>query len=403
MRPRVAACRVPRAALAAPLALALLLGGCGGGGGSAVSSPAPPAVGSNQMLVTVESYSAIDTPTVNIPYVTLRVCDASGNCRTIDHVVLDTGSYGLRVLQSAVSGLDLPADTTTGGASLAECARFLGGYIWGAVSHATVGLGGETAGPLPIQVIGASGLPAAPSGCSSGSTDVGTLQKLQGNGLLGVGHFVTDPGPYYGCTATSCTELTPQPAASAKVSNPVAMLASSDNNGIVLAMPAVADTGAATTYGVLSLGVGTQSDNSVAGFSVIPADTRGNLTVTLQGQAYPGSFLDSGSNFYFAALSGVPVDSQGNYVPSSLLNLPITLSASSGAAYPASLNSQMLVANYSSLNFASLVAFNDIATQVSTSPPIVDLGMPYFYGKQVAYVINGMPSPLGNGPLYALH
>jgi hypothetical protein len=29
--------------------------------------------------------------------------------------------------------------------------------------------------------------------------------------------------------------------------------------------------------------------------------------------------------------------------------------------------------------------------------------MPYFYGKQVAYVINGRSSPLGVGPLYALH
>ena len=385
------------------LAPALLLSACGGGGGGAAPSSPVPAVGSNQMLVTVESYPPVGVPTVNIPYVTVRVCDASGNCRDIDHVVLDTGSYGLRVLQSALVGLDLPTDTTTGGTRLAECARFLGGYIWGGVSHATVQLGAETAGPLPIQVIGASGLPAAPSGCSNGTTDVGTLQQLQGNGLLGVGHFVADPGPYYGCGTTTCTELNPPPATSAMVSNPVALLASSDDNGIVLAMPAVPNSGAGTTYGVLSLGVGTQSDNAVAGFSVIPADLQGDLTVTLQGQAYPGSFLDSGSNFYFASLSGVPVDSRGNYIPSSLLNLPITVSASTGAAYPASLNSQIYVANYSTLDFSSLVAFNDMATRVTTSPAIVDLGMPYFYGKQVAYVINGRSSPLGVGPLYALH
>lgn len=395
---------------AATACLALALGGCGGGGGgSATPVPVPPAVAANQLLVTVQTNPDVTAvnpklATVNIPYVTVTVCDASGQCQSVDHVVVDTGSYGLRLLQGAVSGLNLPPDSTTGGAQLGECAKFLSGYIWGSVAHATLVMGAQSTSALPIQVIGASGFPAAPSGCSSQGNNVGTLQGLQGNGLLGVGHFVADGGDYYACTPSGCSTV--QPATSAMVSNPVAYLTSGDNNGVVLQMPAVPTTGAGTTYGTLSFGVGTQADNAVTGFSVIPADLQGNLTVNLRGTDYPGSFIDSGSNFYFAPLGGVvPTDSSGYFIPSSLLNLPITLKASTSTGSAASLNSQMYIGDYSSMDFVHYVAFNDIGIAdgtPTTSGAVVDLGMPYFYGRSVAYVIYGMSSPIGTGPLYAI-
>ncbi len=409
--------------LAAAALLALAVSGCGGGGGGSSAPPAPsapPLVGANQLLVTIENNPAVTAvaptvATVNIPYVTVTVCNASAQCTSIDHVVLDTGSYGLRLLQSALGGLSLPADSTGAGDALGECARFLGGYIWGSVAHATLRLAGETTASLPVQVIAPSGFPAAPSTCASLGTDVGTLTGLQGNGLLGVGHFVHDSGSYYACTASGCTELQPQPAtdSSVRVSNPVPFLQSGDNNGVVLQMPAVPSGGAGITYGTLSLGVGTQSDNDVTGFSVIPADAGGNLTVSmsLNGStySYPGSFLDSGSNFYFAPLSGVvPVDSSGHFVPPTPLDLPITLSASAGAAYAASLGTHMLIGNYAAMDFSQYVAFDNIGVANGAPTPVTpgtifDLGMPYFYGRSVAYVINNMSSPLGSGPLYAIH
>ncbi|MDE2120400.1 MAG: DUF3443 family protein [Betaproteobacteria bacterium] len=405
-RPRFSARGIGSAAAC----LALALGGCGGGGGgSSTPTPAPPAVAGNQLLITVQSNPDVTSlypklATVNIPYVTVTVCDSTGQCQTVDHVVVDTGSYGLRVLQSAVPGLNLPPDPAAGGAQLGECAKFLSGYIWGSVAHATLVLGAQTTSSLPIQVIGASGFPSAPSGCSSQGNDVGTLQGLQGNGLLGVGHFVADGGDYYACTSSGCNTV--QPAASAMVSNPVAYLNSGDNNGVVLQMPAVPTSGAGTTYGTLSFGVGTQPDNAVTGFSVIPADFQGNLTVNLRGTDYAGSFIDSGSNFYFAPLSGVvPTDNNGYFIPSSLLNLPITLKASASTASGASLNSQMYIGDYSSMDFVHYVAFNDIGIAdgtPTTSGAVVDLGMPYFYGRSVAYVIYGMSSPIGTGPLYAI-
>ena len=383
--------------------LGLALSACGGVGGGSGTTPVPPAVGANQLLVTIEQDPAIAPSanvTANIPYVTVTVCNLSGQCATVDHVVLDTGSYGLRVLQGALGGLSLPADTAAGGTQLAECAHFLDGHVWGAVSHASLRLGGETTSSLPIQVIGASTLPAAPTDCASSGSDVGSLQALGGNGLLGVGQFIADGQVYYGCTASSCTRLS-LPPASEQVSNPVPFVNSADNNGIVLQMPSIPTAGAGITYGVLSLGAGTQADNALTGYTALPADAGGDITITVQGVAYPGSFLDSGSNFSFAALSGVPTDANGNYTPASLLNLPITLSTSSGTTPPASLNAQMYVGDYSSMDFSSYVAFNDLAAQVPSTSP-VDLGMPFFYGRSVAYVIQGMSSPLGYGPLYAL-
>lgn len=191
------------------------------------------------------------------------------------------------------------------------------------------------------------------------------------------------------------------------VSNPVPFLSSGDNNGVVLQMPAVPTSGAGTTYGVVSFGVGTQSDNSVTGFTVIPADSRGNLTVNLNGTDYPGSFLDSGSNFYFAPLKGVvPTDNNDYFIPSSLLNLPIVLKTSAGVSPVVSMNSQMYIGDYRTMDFNQYVAFNDIGASngsPGTSGAIVDLGLPYFYGRSVAYVINGMSSPVGIGPLYAIH
>ena len=387
----------------AAAALGLALGSCGGGGGGSGTIPVAPAVGANQLLVTIEQNPAIPASvnvTANIPYVPVTVCNLSSQCATVDHVVLDTGSYGLRVLQGALGGLSLPVDAATGGTQLAECAHFLDGHIWGAVSHATLQLGGETTSSLPIQVIGASTLPAAPADCASAGSDVGSLQALGGNGLLGVGQFIADGQAYYACTASGCTSLSPPPA-SAQVSNPVPFVNSADNNGIVLQMPSIPTSGAGVSYGVLSLGAGTQADNALSGYTALAADSGGDITITVQGVAYPGSFLDSGSNFSFASLSGVPTDANGNYTPASLLNLPITLSTSSGTIPPASLNAQMYVGDYSSMDFSSYVAFNDLAAQVPSTSP-VDLGLPFFYGRSVAYVIQGMSSPLGSGPLYAL-
>ncbi len=399
-----------RARAAAALLSAALLAGCGGGGGGGGGSPLPPApsLQANQLLVTVEQNPAIPlatNATVNVPYVTVTLCDTSGHCKSIDHVVVDTGSFGLRVLQSAVAGLNLPADTVvtgSGTASLGECVTFLSGHMWGSVTQASLQMASETTAALPVQVIGASDLPAASAtACNSPGPDVGSLLGIGGNGLLGIGPFVGDAGTYYACSAGVCTALAGPPSGE-RVSNPVPSIANTtDTNGVVLQMPAVPDAGAPLVYGTLSFGVDTQADNATSGLAAIPLDANGYMVVTALGSPYADSFTDSGSNFYFAPLgASIPTDTQQHFIPSSLLTLPITLASTATAAYPASLQSQMLIDNYNTMNFAVNLAFNDIGA--ATGSGGVDLGMPFFYGKRVAYVINRQTSALGSGPLVAI-
>src|SRR4029077_9974857 len=126
---------------------------------------------------------------------------------------------------------------------------------------ADVKMAGETAGSIPIQVIGLDRFPAIPSDCSSQGTAEETLNDLNANGILGVGLFREDcglgcaltgssnPGLYYACpTPAGCVVTTEQVAN--QVQNPVSHFAT-DNNGVVIQLPSVPAGGAASTSGTM--------------------------------------------------------------------------------------------------------------------------------------------------------
>src|SRR4051794_39506840 len=114
------------ARLIAACALAVLAA-CGGGtssettligGGTAggtnvttVSIDAPTGPNTTEIVVDSGPASGFSLGAANIPYVTITVCTpgSTTECTTIDHVFLDTGSIGLRVLKSAVAKLALKA------------------------------------------------------------------------------------------------------------------------------------------------------------------------------------------------------------------------------------------------------------------------------------------------------
>ncbi len=391
----------------ASLGLPLLLAACGGGGGSTSSSTTSSTTSSNQLAITVEQnpdVTAINPAviTTDIPYATVTVCDSSNNCQTISHVTVDTGSYGLRLLQSALTSVNLPLDTTSSGQDLAECAIFGSGYTWGGVAHAVVKLAGETTTSIPIEIINATGLPAAPSACTAkASTDAGTLSVLHSNGVLGIGPIIADNSNYFSCSSSTCTALTTTLATSAMVSNPVAFFTSSDTNGIVFQLPAISASGAATASGTVTFGVGTQSDNSVSGYTVIPLDSVGHMTATAGGTSYTSSYIDSGSSMYGGPFN-VPYNSSTNFFsPTSLQQIPIVLTANSGTS-TTSYSSTVDLASYSSLNLSpSLVAFNDVGMYVPSTTSLA-LGLPFFFGKTIAWVFQGKSSSAGTGPLNAI-
>ncbi|MGI4984507.1 MAG: DUF3443 family protein, partial [Janthinobacterium lividum] len=267
----------------------LSLASCGGGGGSSNSASTSTTTGSSTTTAATTIANNVATITVgapvsglsarhpNLPYVSVTICvPGTTTCQTIDHVIVDTGSVGLRLLASAVT-LSLPAVTTASNQTLAECVQFTKSYSWGAVRSASYTVGGETTTTsTPVHIIGDAAVPTVPDGCTNaGGTAQNTVNTFGANGLLGVGQFQQDCGSscvktpneafYYGCTGSSCAAVT-LPLAS-QIKHP-ARLFSTDNNGTVIVLPGVDATGAVTVTGQLIFGIGTQTNNTLGSATI---------------------------------------------------------------------------------------------------------------------------------------
>src|SRR5260221_14521669 len=138
--------RALQSALILALALPALACAGGGGGGRAVSPPRPPPPPPANNGASVIIDQGPSNASVNTLFASVTVCvpGSTTSCQTIDHVLVDTGSYGLRILAPVLT-LTLPVETLTGGSSLAECIQFVDGYSWGPVVSADVNIAGETA------------------------------------------------------------------------------------------------------------------------------------------------------------------------------------------------------------------------------------------------------------------
>src|SRR5262249_40286643 len=70
----------------------------GGGGGGGIAGPGP-----NVPPMTVEIGPA-GPAFPNIPFISVTVCapGSAANCQTIDHIEVDTGSWGLRIIAPGV-------------------------------------------------------------------------------------------------------------------------------------------------------------------------------------------------------------------------------------------------------------------------------------------------------------
>ena len=413
--------RVRTVSAAFCLAAAALLGGCGGGSssssaasGSAATATAPEGpVSANSVAVYVDAGPAGSGYNANRLYTDVTVCPPSGAspCQTIPHILVDTGSTGLRLLSSAMdSSMKLAAVTGSGGQALVNCVRFVdGSFGWGPVVSAHVRLGAKQASNVPIQVMADPAVAGSASRCSGGSaTPITSASALGANGILGVGLFKEDcgsacvasaaPGHYFRCGNASCSSVVGSVAAlSSQVKNPVPLFAS-DNNGVMIALPAPDAANRARLDGLLVFGIGTQANNQFAGSKVLPTDALGYITATYEGRALPVSFIDSGSNGLFVDSSTLPLCLGGVsfYCPAVLTAQVVILTGTSGG----SVQVDFLVENAT----ASFVGSNPVLPYLVGdfgSARTFDLGLPFFYGRRVFFGIEGMSSPLGTGPFYA--
>ncbi|MGB6485218.1 MAG: DUF3443 family protein [Candidatus Acidiferrales bacterium] len=430
--------RSPVRVFIAVLSCALLLWSIGCSGSGAPTSTTPPTpppsptapTGPNVATISVNTGPAAPGyPYVNGGFTSVTVCSpgSTTQCQTINGILVDTGSYGLRVLSSALTTVSLSQQTSNGN-PIVECAPFASGFAWGPVQTADLTISGEAAKSVPIQVLGSpnypdTGAPTNPS-CSDGGTYSGldTLTALGANGILGVGLFAQDCGN--GCTLSgvsntgyyfSCPVGEPESdcavtaeAVTSQVVNPVVMFPV-DNNGVIVELPAVsADTVATSITGYLVFGIGTESNNGLGSATIYGVDpTYGNFTTEFEGlEYYDSSFLDSGSDaLYFDPTNTDLVNEEcANledefYCPTSAEAFSAT---NEGFSNGTSGQVNFTVANADSFfdNQADDTdgVFNGLAGPFSG---VFDWGLPFFYGLNVYTAIDGQNTPAGVGPFWA--
>jgi hypothetical protein len=382
------------------------LAGCGGGSSdpspaASTTTPTPtPGAAANVVPIVVDTGN--DGSAFNTPFVSVTVCQpGTTTCQTIDHVLVDTASYGLRVVASAAGSLALPTVTNAAGQPVGECAHFASGYAWGSVHRADIKLAGEVASNLPVQLIGdrAAAFAAVPTACSNTGADFGVGQGA--NGILGVGLFNQDcgsacvnsaaPGLYFACAAGGCTGTAL--AVASQVANPVPAFAV-DNNGVVIALADPPPGGTASLAGTLTFGVGTQANNQLGGATIYTVNSQGDFSTTYKGVTYPASFIDSGSNAIFFPDSTIPTCSGGFYCPDSTLSLSAVNVSTSGVSSTVAFT----VENLRALSVTTAAAHVGANIGLARS---VDWGLPFFFGRTVFVAMSGASTPFGNGPYWA--
>lgn len=362
----------------------------------------------------------------NEPCISITLCTpGTSNCQTIDNILVDTGSYGLKVFKSLIT-IPLTQVTVSGGGSLASCTGYLDGSgHWGQVVKADVKLGNistATDNPSGISIVTLDATYANPSGCSD---EPDTTPAVAGfNGIIGVGSFVEDCSvqssgvntctslatvKYWKCTGVNCTK-TAVPATD-QVSNPVAKMPSNYNNGLVLKLPSVSSTGAGAAYGYMILGIGSDSNNTPSTLTVFPVENDATFVTRYNSSDYEYAFIDSGTNFNgFPRIGGVPALCSGSsdfYCPAS--ETAITATMKSGSVSQAVTFNVGNMVTLASANPRSMV-FNNIAFDTSDmgtglSDIPFDWGLPFFLGKSVYVGIKGKSATINgstvSGPFWA--
>ncbi|HEY4445326.1 MAG TPA: DUF3443 family protein [Steroidobacteraceae bacterium] len=401
------------------LAVGQLAACVGGNGTTAAPTPVTPVLNTTALIVDSGPAGALGA--INHAYVTVRVCvpGSQTQCADVDHVLLDTGSWGLRLVRSVLiaHGVTLSAETDAQSQAIEECVSFGGGQTWGPVALADVSLAGESAPKLPVQVMDDTSASAAPPAtCGANGTLINGVSGFNANGVLGVGVFVQDCGPacvnaasplpvYYGCTTAGvCTAE--NVALAAQVTNPVAMFAA-DNNGIIVNLPSLQNAnGDASVQGEVVFGISTQTDNALppSALTVLGTDTNGDFTATYNGATTPQpALIDSGAHLnsfddptiaVCGASSGIFV---GDYCPA--VAPQSVFAVNTGVGVNNAVNRVDFAIADPNTFVANATAFVNLAGGGGATH--FTWGMPFFYGRKIYVGIEQRVAGAYTGPYYA--
>ncbi len=438
--------------------MVMLMAACGGGdsttttvtGNGLNSLGLSPAVATaftqtdNNLRVVVQDgpHGFTFSPNANILYATVTVCIPGGNvvnpteCQTIDHVQVDTGSVGLRILASKVKSLNLPTIELTSAPSPVtnawECFPFVIGGLWGQLAVADVVMGRQTATALPVQLIQDDTQAAVQytSDCNKAadSNILSSASALGSNGILGIGSTTLDCGQnclqgtytgsfiqYYSCpqgatSSAACSAAAVQ--SNQQVYNPIAALPATPiryNNGVVLKMPAVTHPGAATASGEMIFGLDSTPNNTVPASATkvyLGVDFVNNLssylnaTTQFHGITYRSSYLDTGTNgLFFTDPTLTLCNGATWYCPINTMNTTAVISDGDNPSSNA-VGVAFQIGNVESLFSTNNTAFSDSAGSAPVGSTSFAWGMPFFYGRNVYLSIWQQAGAL-TGPWYA--
>jgi hypothetical protein len=180
-------------------------------------------------------------------------------------------------------------------------------------------------------------------------------------------------------------------------------------------LPAVPLAGATLVNGALVFGIGTESNNGLAGATVYTASGGGDITTVFAQRTLLNSFIDSGSNGYFfldSSTSGFTACLDSSNAPG-FYCYPnnLTCSAVNQGANGAKGTVTFGIADANTLVQNGNAAYNNLAGPNTPPPnpsgPVVqtgfDWGLTFFYGRSVFTGIQGVPDSHGNPqvPFYA--
>ena len=399
-------------------------------GSPATAASTGAAAGDNALPVTIDlGPTPQSTPTANIIYASVKFCTPGSTtaCAVVDHIQVDTGSYGLRVFKSALTAIGgssvVPQLAQAAGTSdpLFECVQYADGYTWGSVAVVDVQIGTRWLTNLRIQLTGdTNATGGVPGDCSSYAgkqlKNENQVSSFGANGILGIGNFLQDcgfycaqtnpalypqSGNYYQCpAAASCTAV--PVALGLQVQNPISQMAT-DNNGALVSLPAISGKGAATASGFVFFGINTQPDNTVGAAKWFGLDSSGYLSTAFGSTTFPQSIVDSGSNAYFFD-STLTTCTNANYswayCPSASTGESAVISGATNSA-TATINFTVDSADTLFTTYGNDAVYPNLAGPASGVGSVFsntfDWGLPFFLGRPVYVLFEAQPGPSGSG------
>lgn len=386
----------------------------------------PSGAGPNVAALIVDGGPVLAQAHPNRAFTSVSICNPGDTikCQTVDGILVDTASYGLRILQSQIPLLKLPALTDGSGNTLDNCVSHAdGSFLWGPVSTADVYITGELAQSTLIQVISSSNS-SVPSSCSNGgAANDNTPELLGANGILGIGPEPTDctlagvnlcdgsaqatpPDLYYSCPSTGCltTDSSVIVSANQQVINPVTRFQnlatfSHDDNGMIFQFPPVSGP-QSTLVGTLTFGIGTESNNALGNQNIFTLDSHDHFTTLFSGQTLTNSLIDSGSDalLFPDSLPACAVNTH-YFCPTSLTDISPKMEGGtlgeSKVTFTVGNADSLFSANPGYSVFGGLTGPNGTYQSCSggTGSCVFDWGMPFFYGRTVFSAIDGQVLP----------